>query len=107
MPEHELRYNWPSKACARSSADRALASGARGQRFESSRAYQKKLAIMPIPRQPRRHTGLFVSQRRNIQPGIDPDGTQQFRHSVTLCAAKFLLFDSSQPRFLDHLDNRF
>src|SRR5215213_2924334 len=42
MSIHELRYNCQRKFCARSSADRALASGARGQRFESSRAYQKK-----------------------------------------------------------------
>ena len=32
-------YNNHVETCARSSADRALASGARGQRFESSRAY--------------------------------------------------------------------
>src|SRR5215217_7751445 len=41
MSLSELRYNWRETACARSSADRALASGARGQRFESSRAYQE------------------------------------------------------------------
>src|SRR4051794_40184538 len=40
MSARQLRYNCPNEICARSSADRALASGARGQRFESSRAYQ-------------------------------------------------------------------
>jgi hypothetical protein len=39
---YELRYNELDKTRARSSADRALASGARGQRFESSRAYRNK-----------------------------------------------------------------
>jgi hypothetical protein len=47
----ELRYNWRETACARSSADRALASGARGQRFESSRAYPPINSI-PLPRSP-------------------------------------------------------
>src|SRR5215217_7662566 len=41
MSLSELGYNWRETTCARSSADRALASGARGQRFESSRAYQE------------------------------------------------------------------
>ena len=44
-----------TRNCARSSADRALASGARGQRFESSRAYH---AITPVFSVRCRHSSL-------------------------------------------------